>query len=104
MGGGNVRGRRARYAASIPNRLPAFRNVSKARSNCSRVWVAATMVRTRAWPFGTVGKPMPVARTPPSNSARESSWASRASPTITGVMGVSLWPVSKPAETRPCLK
>ena len=47
---------------------------------------------------------MPVASTPSSNSSRESWCASAASPTITGVMGVSLIPVLKPAAARPCLE
>ena len=52
--------------------------------------VAVTMVRTRALPWATVGKPMPCANTPSSNSRSDSFIASAASPTITGVIGLSL--------------
>ena len=62
------------------------------------------MVRTRAFPLGTVGNPMPVASTPSANNSRDNSYAFAASPTITGVIGVSLMPVSKPAFVRPFLK
>src|SRR5580692_4332713 len=48
---------------------------------------------TGSLPSGTVGKPIPVASTPSSKSAAERACAMRASPTITGVMGVSLTPV-----------
>ena len=40
--------------------------------------------------FGHRGNPIPVASTPSSNSSRESSVRELASPTITGVIGVSL--------------
>ena len=62
------------------------------------------MVRTRALPFATVGKPIPVASTPPANNSRDSWCASAASPTITGVIGVSLMPVLNPAALSPVLK
>ena len=65
------------------------------------MWVDATMVRTRALPLATVGNPMPVASTPSSNSSRDSWCASAASPTITGVIGVSLIPVLNPADSAP---
>ena len=43
---------------------------------------------------------MPVANTPSSNRAAENSCARSASPTITGVIGVSLTPVLNPAEVQ----
>src|ERR1022692_1931617 len=67
-------------------------------SSSALVCVAVTIVRTRALPFATVGNPMPVASTPSAKSSRESSCATLASPTITGVMGVSLIPVLNPAD------
>src|ERR1039458_2492467 len=88
----------------VPNFFPTFWKTSSAWSSSGLVWVAVTMVRTRALPFGTVGKPMPVASTPSAKSSRESSCATLASPTITGVMGVSLIPVLNPADIKPCLK
>ena len=51
----------------------------------------------RALPCGTVGKPSAMANTPSSNSSRLNCWASGASPSMTGVMGVVLRPVLKPS-------
>ena len=51
----------------------------------------------RALPWGTVGKPMAMAKTPSSNSRRLNCCASVASPSMTGMIGVWLWPVSKPS-------
>ena len=62
------------------------------------------MVRIRAFPSGTVGKPMPVASNPSSNSAREKANAVFACPTMIGMIGVSLAPVSKPAALRDARK
>src|SRR5687767_10878639 len=89
-----------RIPSSPPTRAKQF------RANCSssRVCVAVTIVRTRAFPRATVGKPMPWAKTPSSNSRSENFIASAASPTITGVIGLSLTPVSKPSACRPDLK
>ena len=65
---------------------------------------AVTMVRTRDRSSGTVGKPIPCANTPSSKSRSESFMASAPDPAMTGVMGVSDVPVSKPRRSRPALK
>ncbi len=57
--------------------------------------------RMRALPSGTVGNAIPVAITPSSNSAREKSIAARPSPTIIGVIGVSLAGVFTPPMLNP---
>src|ERR1017187_4863610 len=93
-----------RYASRIPSFFPTLRNTSSAVSSSAFVCVDATIVRTRAFPLATVGKPMPVASTPSLKSSRDSWCASAASPTITGVIGVSLIPVWNPADFRPALK
>src|SRR5262249_22407923 len=79
-----------------PNALPTD---SKAASACSRSsceWAAVFMTRMRAAPLATVGKPIAIAKTPFSNNWRLNACASDASPSITGIIGVSLWPMSKP--------
>ena len=77
-------------------RLATRSIVSIARSSCARVCSLVTMARMRALPSGTVGNAMPVAITPSSKSARENSMAARPSPTIIGVMGVSVAGVVTP--------
>ena len=54
------------------------------------------MVRIRALSMETVGKTTDVPKTPASNSAWLKRWVSPESPSMTGVIGVSEWPVSKP--------
>ena len=49
----------APHQGRIPSFFPTFRNTSSAVSSSAFVCVLATMVRTRAFPLGTVGKPMP---------------------------------------------
>ena len=58
-----------------------------------------TIVRTRARPFATVGNTIAGVNTPSSNSRRAKVWVASSSPVMTGVIGVSLAPVSNP---RPC--
>ena len=65
---------------------------SSANCSSSRVCVAVTMVRTRALPAATVGNAIPCANTPASNSRSDNLIASAPSPTITGVIGLSLTP------------
>ena len=81
----------------IPSSRPTFANTSSANCSSSRVCVAVTIVRTRALSRATVGKAMPCANTPSSNSRSDSFIASAPSPTITGVIGLSLSPVLKPS-------
>ena len=68
------------------------------------MWVALGIVRTRALPRGTVVKPSAMAKTPSSNKRAENSLASGASPSITGVMGVSPRPKSNPRRRISALK
>src|SRR2546423_1865551 len=85
----------------ISMRLPTSRSTSRALSNCARVCVAVMMVRMRALPSGTVGKAMPVPKTPSLNSSREKSMVRRPSPMMMGVMGVSLCGVFCPPMLKP---
>src|ERR1700690_4032464 len=55
------------------------------------------MVRILAFPSGTVGYPIAPAKTPSAFNSREKSKAFAASPTMMGVIGVSLLPVLKPS-------
>src|SRR2546425_3531724 len=62
------------------------------------------MVRTRHLSAGTVGKTIPCANTPSSNRRLLKRIARAPSPTITGVIGVSLFPVLNPSCCKPRLK
>lgn len=57
--------------ARMPIFFATLLKISNARSSISPVCVAVTIVRIRALPSGTVGKPIPVASNPRSNSAAE---------------------------------
>ena len=48
----------------IPSSWPTFANTSSANCSSSRVWVAVTIVRTRALSRATVGNARPCAKTP----------------------------------------
>ena len=87
-----------------PSSRPTLANASSANCRSSRVWVAVTMVRTRALSRATVGKPMPWAKTPSAKRRSESRIAVAASPTMTGVIGLSLAPVLNPSAWSPSLK
>ena len=92
--------------SSMNPELPADARRTTSSANCSssRVCVAVTIVRTRALSRATVGNPMPCAKTPFANSRSDSFIASAPSPTMTGVIGLSLMPVLKPRSRRPALK
>ena len=62
------------------------------------------MTRIRAFPFGTVGKPIAMAKMPFSNNLALNFRAISASPNMTGVIGVAELPVSKPRFFIPSLK
>src|SRR5207344_1869848 len=89
---------------TIPSARPTRANVSSANCSSSRVWVAVTIVRTRALPGGTVGAAIPCANTPAANSWSDNFIASAPSPRMTGVIGLSLDPASKPRAASPALK
>src|SRR6185503_3182681 len=88
----------------IPSSAPTFRKISRANWSSASVCEAVTIVRTLALSRATVGKVMPCANTPSSKSRSESRMARALSPTMTGVMGLSLVPVLKPSACRPALK
>ena len=68
------------------------------------MWSAVTIVRTRARPLPTVGNTIAGQNTPDSNSRTANACVRASSPVITGVIGVSLAPVSNPSACRPALK
>ena len=60
-------------------------------------------MRTRASPLPTVGNTIAGQNTPSSKRRRANVCVTSSSPVITGVIGVSLAPVSKPSAFRPSL-
>ncbi len=66
---------------------PTRAKASSAYCRSSRVWVAVTIVRTRALSRATVGYPIACANTPSSNNRSDSAFALALSPAITGVIG-----------------
>src|SRR2546430_16690682 len=62
------------------------------------------MFRIRARSFATIGKTIGKANTPSSNNRSLNRFAVAESPSITGVIGVSLRPMSNPIETSRFLK
>ena len=68
------------------------------------MWAAVTIVRMRALSRATVGKTTGWAKTPSSSRRSLNRPAVAESPIITGVIGVSLAPVSKPSRPSSALK
>ena len=62
------------------------------------------MFRMRARSFATIGKTMGRAKTPSSNRRLLKRFAIAESPSITGVIGVALLPMSNPSDTSCFLK
>jgi len=89
--------------ARIPSRFPTLLNTSSAWSSSVLVWVAVTMVRTRALPFGTVGADAGCQHAVLEQRAREIVRQLGFAHDHRGD-GVSLLPVRKPAAINPCLK
>ena len=87
-----------------PSSRPTLAKASSANCSSSRVCVAVTIVRTRARSRATVGKAMPCANTLPRTVYPRAASPCAPSPTITGVIGLSLRPVSKPSVFRPAWK
>jgi len=83
---------------------PTFSNASRHVCRSSRECSLVTIVRTRALSRATVGKTTDVAKIPSSNRPAANACAFDASPAMTGVIGVSLMPVSKPSACSPALK
>src|SRR6266566_9376469 len=86
------------------NFLPAFSNASAAWSRSFLVWVLVTIVRILALSLPTIGKTIGRTNTPSLNISSASLWAFPLSPTMIGVMGVSLCPVSNPRSLSAFLK
>src|SRR5579862_574942 len=89
-------GGRGRHPEIRPSSWPTRSKADTARSRCSSVSAAVTIVRRRAWSRATVGYTTEVAKMPSSNSRPERRIAASESPTMTGVIGVSERPVSNP--------
>src|ERR1700722_18834485 len=86
---------------TIPSALPASAKAAIAKSMSASVSAADICVRMRAWPFGTTGKKNPATNRPRSSSACASSCAFCASPSITGMIGVSPGTTVNPAFSTP---
>src|SRR3989304_1700313 len=84
--------------------FPIFSYAASASSRSFRFRPAVTMFRMRALSRATSGKTIGTANTFSSNSRLLNFCASAESPSITGVIGVSLCPMSKPRFTRRFLK
>src|SRR5205814_11420 len=84
--------------------LPIFSYARRASSRSARFRPAFTMFRMRARSFATIGKTMGRAKTPSSNSRLLKRFAIAESPSITGVIGVALLPMSNPSDTSCFLK
>src|SRR5438552_4481177 len=84
--------------------LPAFSNASAAWSRSFLVCALVTIVRILALSLPTIGNTIGRTNTPRLNISSASLWAFPLSPTMTGVMGVSLCPVSKPSSFNAFLK
>src|SRR5579871_1001551 len=81
----------------IASSRPAFSKAPMANSTSSTLRAAFMIVRIRALSLATMGNTIGRANTPSSYS-RWLSWRAMAlSPTITGVMGVALWPMLNPS-------
>src|SRR5260370_12850 len=89
---------------TIVTALHTKEELSKALESSSLVCSAVTIVRTRHLSAGTVGYTIPCANTPSSKRRLLNCIARAPSPTITGVIGVSLFPVLNPSCCRPRLK
>src|SRR6185295_15647006 len=72
-----------------------------ALSICPSLWVAITVMRKRDVPTGTVGGRMPWANTPRSSKTPDNAMQRAASPTISGKIGLSLFPNSNPSLLSP---
>src|SRR5204862_6856833 len=84
-----------------PSSFPRRPNTSRARSICSAVWVAIRLVRKRHCDGGTAGGTTGFVKTPASNSFRQKRKVFSSGPISTGMIGVSVGPISKPRERMP---
>src|SRR5436853_7924237 len=84
-----------------PSSFPRRPNTSRARSICSAVWVAIRLVRNRHCEGGTAGGTTGFVKTPSSNSFRQNTKVFSSGPISTGMIGVSVGPMSKQSERIP---
>src|SRR5439155_770549 len=77
--------------------VPAFPNASVTWSRCFLLCALVTIVRILALSLPTIRNTIGRTNTPSLNISSASLWAFPLSPTMTGVISVSLCPVSKPS-------
>src|SRR5690606_32048404 len=77
-----------------PRSLPMRANCSRQKSICSKECVAMTLVRSRHWDGGTAGGITGLVKTPASNSLRQKTKVVSIGPIWTGMIGVSVSPMS----------
>src|SRR6266571_5575631 len=94
-------GRDLRKAQMTPSSLPSRANTSNAWSICCDVCVAIRLVRSRHCDGGTAGGTTGLVNTPASNSLRQKRNVLSSGPISTGMIGVSVGPMSKPRERIP---
>eukprot|EP00966_Prymnesium_polylepis_P306685 7086884-Prymnesium_polylepis.1 len=78
-----------------------FWKAARPASQSSWLKLADTITRTRALPLATIGKTIGEAKTPSSNNRVLNALAFSSSPIITGMIGVSEWPMSNPSSVKP---
>src|SRR5205814_6871578 len=88
-------------AQMTPSSLPSRANASSAWSIWSAVCVAMRLVRRRHCDGGTAGGTTGLVNTPASNSFRQKRNVFSSGPISTGIMGVSVGPMSKPSDRIP---
>src|SRR5213594_3005974 len=92
-------GRDLHCGQMTPNSFPRRPNTSRARSICSAVWVAIRLVRNRHCEGGTAGGTTGFVKTPASNSFRQKREVFSSGPISTGMIDISVGPISNPSET-----
>src|SRR5207247_3448015 len=88
-------------AQMTPSALRSRANASSAWSSWSAVWVAMRLVRSRHCDGGTAGGTTGLVNTPASNSCRQNRNVFSSGPMSTGMIGVSVGPISKPSARSP---
>src|SRR6266576_561151 len=94
-------GRDLHCGQMTPSSFPRRPKTSSARSIWSAVCVAIRLVRSRHCDGGTAGGTTGLVNTPASNSFRQKMNVFSSGPISTGMIGVSVGPMSKPRERIP---
>src|SRR6266566_1422799 len=94
-------GRDLHCGQMTPSSFPRRPKTSSARSIWSAVCVAIRLVRSRHCDGGTAGGTTGLVNTPASNSFRQKRNVLSSGPMSTGMMGVSVGPISKPSPRSP---